>query len=118
MNWTDRMANKWRLTYRLIPVQVLRFDGKYWVPDGYSRGVVAAVETWLGDRFFARPERMLYTRQDIEARDASISDRMKTKIRMEPCGCGCGSLKPADEWSSAWNQAAAMVRCEPLKGDT
>lgn len=109
------MGNQFRLNFKLLPVKVLRFESPYWVPDGVSRGVVATVTTWHGDKFFVRPERLLYTRQEIEARDTRISDRMKSKMALEPCNCGCGSMKPADEWSSAWNQAAAMVRCEPLR---
>lgn len=115
MNWTDHMGNVYRLTYRLLPVPVLKFGGEHWEADGRSSGPVVAVKTWLGDRFFVRPENLLHTRQAVQERDERISDRMKSKMRLEPCDCGCGSMKPADEWSSAWNQAAAMVRCEPLK---
>lgn len=112
--WTDQMGNAYRLAYRFFPVQVLKFDGRRWCDDGRARGPVVAVQTWLGDKFFTRPERLLFSRVDIEARDEQISARMKSKMRVEQCDCGCGSMKPADEWSSAWNQAAAMVRCAPM----
>jgi hypothetical protein len=114
MQWKDQMGNIYKLRLKLLRVEVLKFNGKHWAADGLALGFVVEVKTWLGDGFFVRAENMLYTRQEIEARDARISDRMKSKRRLELCDCGCATMKPADEWSSAWGQAAAMVRCEPL----
>lgn len=114
MNWTDHMGNSYRLTRRLLPVEVQAFDGRYWSPSGKASGIVVEVKAWHGDRYFVRPESVLFTRQSIENRDNRISDRMKSKMRLEPCDCGCEGQKPADEWSSAWGQAASMVRCEPI----
>lgn len=67
MQWTDPLfGNRYRLTFRLLPVHVLRFEGPYWVDDGRASGVVIEVKAWHGDRFFVRPSRLLYTRNDIE----------------------------------------------------
>jgi hypothetical protein len=105
---------QYRLVYKLLPVRVSRFDGvQYWVDDGDARGVLVEVVTPV-DKFYARPEHLLFTRQQVQAHMERIGDRMKSKRRLELCDCGCATMKPADEWSSAWGQAAAMVRCEPL----
>jgi hypothetical protein len=114
MKWDDIAGNQYRLRFCFFSVPLLKFGGKYWEPDGKTSGVVVEVKTWLGDKFFVRPENVLFSRQAIEARDLRISNRMKSKMRLEPCDCGCNAMKPSDEWSSAWNQAASMVRCEPI----
>jgi hypothetical protein len=102
-----------RLVYKLLPVRVSRFDGeKYWVDDGDARGVLVEVVTPV-DKFYARPEHLLFTRQQVEAHMERISDRMKRRVVLEPCDCGCELSKPADPASAAWQQAASLVRCEP-----
>jgi hypothetical protein len=114
MTWTDEMGNKFRLCYRPWHVPVMRFESPYWIPDGNADGCLIEMTAWHGDKFFVRPERLLFTQASIEVRDQKISDCMKTKIALEACNCGCESNKPADEWSAAWLQAASMVRCWPI----
>ena len=114
MEWTGRLGTKYRLTYRPWRVPVYKFQGPYWEPDETADGVLVEVTSLLGDVFFVRPEALLFTKEDIEARDLRISDRMKARATLEACDCGCESMKPADAASAAWLQAAAVVRCEPL----
>lgn len=114
MEWTGQLGTKYRLTYRPWSVQVHKFQSPYWEADGTADGVLVEVTSLLGDVFFARPEALLFTRQDIDARDERMSDRMKAHATLEACDCGCESMKPADAASAAWLQAAAVVRCEPI----
>ena len=114
MKWSDQMGNQFRLTYRPWSVNVMKFDGAYWVEDGTDEGVLVEMKTWLGDKWFVRPDELLFTRHQIEARDNSMSDLMKSKVETVKCDCGCELSKPANEWSSAWNQAAGLVRCTPM----
>jgi hypothetical protein len=114
MEWTGQLGTKYRLAYRPWSVPVHKFQGPYWEQDGTTDGVLVEVTSPLGDVFFARPEALLFTRQDIEARDLRVSDRMKARATLEACDCGCESMKPADAASAAWLQAAAVVRCEPI----
>lgn len=115
MKWEDAGGwSQYRLVFRVFAVRVMRFDGqKYWVDDGDARGVLVEVVTPV-DKFYARPEHLLFTRQQVEAHMERISDRMKRKVVFERCDCGCESQKPADAFSAAWLQAASVVRCEPL----
>lgn len=114
MQWTDQMGNRYRLTWRPWPVDTMRFDGNWWTADERSEGVLVEMTTWHGETWFVRPEQVLFTRRQIEARDSALSAAMLGKVERVPCDCGCERSKPANEWSAAWQQAASMVRCEPL----
>jgi hypothetical protein len=60
MNWEGKIfPNKYRLVHRTLPVRVMKFDGRYWVEDGWARGALVETTTWLCDKWYERPENRL-----------------------------------------------------------
>ena len=66
MKWSDAIfGNQYQLIWKPWLVDTMRFDGKYWVDDGRAEGILVKMKTRLGDEWFVRPERLLYTSQMI-----------------------------------------------------
>lgn len=111
MKWSDKIGNRFKLTYRPWSVKVMHFNGEHWASDGKARGPVVEMKTWLGETWFVRPENALFTKSFVAAMQEAMSVAMLTRVKYEDCDCGCERQTPVDGYSAAWRQAASMVRC-------
>ncbi len=59
----SRDGTRWRLVYKLFPVPLMRFGGRWWCGDGRGRGVLVEMTTMLGEVWYCRPEHHLVVRQ-------------------------------------------------------
>lgn len=114
MKWVDKVGNTYSLTWRPWSVETMEFNGNHWVPAGRAKGFLVVMDTWLGDSWFVKPSRLLFTKEQIENRDQATSDLITSRVEWEPCDCGCESSTPKDQWSVAWLRAASCVRCAPM----